>query len=108
MGIGAMSAVMLRLPLTSVLLATLLLASDGLAVMPLVIVAVVVAYMVSARLAPSPVRGSAPGRQGGAHEPQDRDEEADQAQDPMTLAEGNNGHREQQDEIQDAEANDQS
>src|SRR5450755_1817217 len=32
MGIGAMCAVMLRLPLTSVLLATLLLASDGLTV----------------------------------------------------------------------------
>jgi chloride channel protein, CIC family len=54
MGIGAMSAVMLRLPLTSVLLATLLLFSDGLAVTPLVIVAVVVAYVVSARLAPDP------------------------------------------------------
>ena len=54
MGIGAMTVVMLRLPLTSVLLATLLLSSDGLAVMPLAIVAVVVAYVVSARLAPSP------------------------------------------------------
>jgi H+/Cl- antiporter ClcA len=53
-GIGAMCVVMLRLPLTSVLLATLLLSSDGLAVMPLVIVAVVVAYVVSARLAPAP------------------------------------------------------
>jgi H+/Cl- antiporter ClcA len=49
-GIGAMCAVMLRLPMTSVLLATLLLAADGLAVMPLVIVAVVVAYVASARL----------------------------------------------------------
>jgi H+/Cl- antiporter ClcA len=49
-GIGAMTVVMLRLPLTSVLLATLLLASDGLAVMPLVIVAVVVAYVAPARL----------------------------------------------------------
>jgi H+/Cl- antiporter ClcA len=54
MGIGAMCAVMLRLPLTSVLLASLLLSSDGLAVMPLVIVAVVVAFVVSARLAPAP------------------------------------------------------
>ncbi len=54
MGIGAMCAVMLRLPLTSVLLATLLLFSDGVAVMPLVIVAVVVAYVASARLAPPP------------------------------------------------------
>jgi H+/Cl- antiporter ClcA len=53
MGIGAMSVVMLRLPLTSVLLATLLLASDALAVMPLVIVAVAVAYVASARLTPA-------------------------------------------------------
>ncbi len=54
MGVGAMSVVMLRLPLTSVLLASLLLASDGVAVMPLVIVAVVVAYVASARLTPTP------------------------------------------------------
>jgi hypothetical protein len=54
MGIGAMTVVMLRLPLTSVLLATVLLSSDGLQVTPLVIVAVVVAYVASARLAPSP------------------------------------------------------
>jgi H+/Cl- antiporter ClcA len=54
MGIGAMCASMLRLPLTSVLLATLLLTSNGLAVMPLVIVAVVVAYVVSTRLTPAP------------------------------------------------------
>jgi H+/Cl- antiporter ClcA len=54
MGIGAMSVVMLRLPLTSVLLATLLLAEDGLTVMPLVIVAVAVAYVASARLTPLP------------------------------------------------------
>jgi H+/Cl- antiporter ClcA len=54
MGMGAMCVVLLRLPLTSVLLATLLLASDGLVVMPLVIVAVAVAYVASARLAPAP------------------------------------------------------
>jgi H+/Cl- antiporter ClcA len=62
MGIGAMTVVMLRLPLTSVLLATVLLSSDGLQVMPLVIVAVVVAYVLSARLAPSPApaQGAAP------------------------------------------------
>jgi H+/Cl- antiporter ClcA len=54
MGIGAMSAVMLTLPLTSVLLATVLLFSDGLTVMPLVIVSVVVAYVAAARLAPPP------------------------------------------------------
>jgi H+/Cl- antiporter ClcA len=54
MGIAAMTVVMLRLPLTSVLLATLLLGPDGLAVMPLVIVAMVVAYVASARFAPAP------------------------------------------------------
>lgn len=62
MGIGAMTAVMLTLPLTSVMLATLLIASDGIKVMPLVIVAVVVAYVTSARLAQrllSPARGGA-------------------------------------------------
>jgi H+/Cl- antiporter ClcA len=59
MGIGAMCTVMLRLPLTATLLATLLLAADGLAVMPLVIVAVVVAYVVTARLTPLPADGAA-------------------------------------------------
>jgi UDP-N-acetylmuramyl pentapeptide phosphotransferase/UDP-N-acetylglucosamine-1-phosphate transferase len=54
-----MTVVMLRLPLTSVLLATLLLGSDGLAVMPLAIVAVVVAYVVTARLTPQPAAASA-------------------------------------------------
>jgi H+/Cl- antiporter ClcA len=55
MGIGAMTVVMLGgMPLTAVLLATLLLEADGLALMPLVIVAVVVAYVVAARLAPAP------------------------------------------------------
>lgn len=52
MGIGAMAVTMLRLPFTSVLLATLLLFSAGLAVMPLVIVAVVVAFVVSTRILP--------------------------------------------------------
>ncbi len=51
-GIGAMSAAMLRLPMTSVLLPALLLAPDALAVTPLVIVSVVVAYVASERLAP--------------------------------------------------------
>lgn len=53
MGIGAMCTVMLGLPLTSVLLATLLLSADGTQVMPLVIVAVAVAYVVTARLGPA-------------------------------------------------------
>jgi hypothetical protein len=57
MGIGAMSTVMLGLPLTSTMLATLLLAVDGLAVVPLVIVAVVVAYVATARLTPAPPAG---------------------------------------------------
>jgi H+/Cl- antiporter ClcA len=63
MGIGAMSVVMLRLPLTSVLLPTLLLLSDGLAVMPLVIVAVVVAHVAAARIMPAPVAESRPAAQ---------------------------------------------
>jgi chloride channel protein, CIC family len=67
MGIGAMTVVMLSLPLTSVLLTTLLLSSDGLAVMPLVIVAVVVAYVISARLAPAPAAAPATGTGAAAH-----------------------------------------
>ena len=50
MGIGALSTVMLKLPLTSTLLAVMLFASDGISVTPLVIVSVVVAYVLSARL----------------------------------------------------------
>ena len=46
-GIGAMCAAMLRLPLTSTLLATLLLGSDGVAVTPQVVVAVVVAFVIT-------------------------------------------------------------
>jgi H+/Cl- antiporter ClcA len=57
MGIGAMCATMLSLPLTSVLLATLLLGADGVQAMPVVIVAVTVAYVVTARL--TPVAGAA-------------------------------------------------
>ena len=104
MGIGAMCAVMLRLPMTSVLLATVLLTSDGLAVMPVVIVAVVVAYVASAWLIPPPRpapagqagAGSVPAvpvraRQDRADKPQDREDEADQAEDPVTLAEGHDG-----------------
>jgi H+/Cl- antiporter ClcA len=50
MGVGAMGVAMLKLPMTSVLLATLLLGADGLTVMPLVIVAVVVSYVASLRI----------------------------------------------------------
>ena len=61
MGIGAMSVVMLKLPLTSVLLATLLLGSDGVETMPVVILAVVVSFLVSTRLSPVPEVAAAPG-----------------------------------------------
>jgi H+/Cl- antiporter ClcA len=78
MGIGAVCVVMLRLPLTSVLLATLLLQSDGLAVMPLVIVAVVVAHVVSAWLSghpglgpPQHAKAATPPREGAAVTPAD-------------------------------------
>ena len=54
MGVGAMTTVMLTLPLTATLLATLLLGNDGVESMPVVIVAVVVAYVVTARLTPVP------------------------------------------------------
>jgi chloride channel protein, CIC family len=76
MGIGAMCTVMLNLPLTATLLATLLLGTDGLNVMPLVIVAVVVAYVTSARLGPAPAtetagpaQTEAPGRAGATGAP---------------------------------------
>jgi H+/Cl- antiporter ClcA len=53
MGIGAMTVGMLGFPLTSVLLPILFLQEDAFALMPLVIVAVVVSYVISARLAPA-------------------------------------------------------
>ena len=53
MGVGAMSVAMLNLPLTSVLLASVFLEADAVALMPLIIVSVVVAYVTSARLAPA-------------------------------------------------------
>lgn len=55
MGMGAMCAAMLRLPLTSTLLATLLLGVDGVAVTPQVVVAVAVAFVITTVL---PVPGS--------------------------------------------------
>jgi len=47
---GALVSSMLRLPLTSILLVTLLLGSDGIRVMPLTIVAAVLAYVIGSRL----------------------------------------------------------
>jgi H+/Cl- antiporter ClcA len=53
MGIGAMCAAMLRLPLTSTLLAVLLMGTDGVAVTPQVVVAVAVAFVIT-YLLPTP------------------------------------------------------
>jgi len=64
MGIGAMTVVMLGLPLTSVLLTMVFLQSDGLALTPLVIVAVVVAYVASKRIEPDQVAETAPASAG--------------------------------------------
>jgi H+/Cl- antiporter ClcA len=54
MGMGAMTTAMLNLPLTAVLITTLFLGGDGVTLMPVVIVAVAVAYVASARLVPAP------------------------------------------------------
>ena len=60
-GIGAMTVAMLRLPMTAVLLASLLLGKDGVTVMPLVVVGVVVSHVASFRLTPKPrASGAAP------------------------------------------------
>lgn len=57
MGIGAMCAAMLRLPLTSTLLATVLLGADGVSVTPEVVVAVAVAFVMTNVLpAPGPTQ----------------------------------------------------
>ncbi|KPC78197.1 MULTISPECIES: chloride channel protein [Streptomyces] len=60
MGIGAMCVAMLRLPMTSVLLATLLLGSEGVTVMPLVIVSVVVSYVLVLRFERPSAASTAP------------------------------------------------
>jgi len=59
-----MTVAMLGLPLTSVLITSLFLQSDAVTLMPLVIVAVVVSYVASARLvsAPEPRDSEAPTR----------------------------------------------
>lgn len=64
MGIGAMTTVMLGLPLTAVLLATIFLSADGLALSPLIIVSAVVAYVAHARLTPAPEPTTAPAAAG--------------------------------------------
>ena len=72
MGIGAMCAVMLSLPFTATLLATLLLGADGVQAMPVVIVAVVIAYVVTARLTPLPESAAATRPEDRADEPAPR------------------------------------
>jgi H+/Cl- antiporter ClcA len=60
MGIGAMTVTMLKLPLTAVLLPSVILEADALSLIPVVIVAVVVAYVISARLGPRPAPSPGP------------------------------------------------
>jgi hypothetical protein len=60
MGIGAMAVTMLGLPLTSVLLTAVFLQADEIALMPLIIVAVVVAYVASVRFMPVPKATTTP------------------------------------------------
>jgi chloride channel protein, CIC family len=59
MGVGAMVAGALRMPMTAVLLPSLLFLSDAVHLMPVVIVAVVVSYVIAVRIAPAPPPGDA-------------------------------------------------
>jgi len=60
LGVGAMTAGALKLPMTAVLLPSLLFISDALALMPVVIVAVVVAYVAAVWISPSPSSTTTP------------------------------------------------
>ena len=62
MGVGAMVAGALKMPMTAVLLPSLLFLSDAVNLMPVVIVAVVVSYVVAVWIKPnpSPVDATAP------------------------------------------------
>jgi H+/Cl- antiporter ClcA len=59
-GVGAMTAGMLLLPMTAVLLTTLFFGTDGIKVIPLVIVAVVVSFVLSKWLAGPPTAPQVP------------------------------------------------
>jgi Voltage gated chloride channel len=59
-GVGAMTAGMLQLPMTAVLLTTLFFGTDGIKVIPLVIVAVVVSFVLSKWLAGPPTAPQVP------------------------------------------------
>jgi H+/Cl- antiporter ClcA len=65
MGMAAMMAGILRLPMTATLVTTLFLGRDGITVLPLVIVSAVVSYVVAVRLTPPPP----PGEQARTAEP---------------------------------------
>ena len=60
MGVGAMTAGALKMPLTAVLLPSLLFVSDAVVLMPVVIVAVVVSFVVAERLESNPKPKDAP------------------------------------------------
>ena len=60
MGIGAMTAGMLLLPMTAALLTALFLGTDGITTLPLVIVAVVVSFVLSKWLAGPPAQPKVP------------------------------------------------
>jgi len=69
MGLGAMMTAMLGLPLTAVLITTIILGSAGINVMPLVIVAVVVTYVGRAHFSPRPRPGPDAAEPAGATAP---------------------------------------
>jgi H+/Cl- antiporter ClcA len=92
MGLGATCAAMLQLPLTSVLLATVILGADGVTVMPLVIVAVTVSYVASARLAPRGATPAAGNGTAGATVPESRAPTVDMSRPGQTAA-GSAGRR---------------
>ena len=71
-GIGAMTAGMLGLPMTAVLLTTLFMGADGIHVMPVVIVAVVVAFVLSKWLTGPPTAPQVPEPEAAAVPPQVR------------------------------------
>ena len=71
-GIGAMTAGMLQLPITAVLLTTLFLGTDGIKTMPLVIVAVVVSFVLSKLHAGPPPEPKVPEPEEAAIPPQVR------------------------------------
>jgi H+/Cl- antiporter ClcA len=69
MGVGAMVAGALKMPMTGVLLPSLLFISDAVHLMPVVIVAVVVSYVVAVRIAPAPPAAEPPAAEPPAASP---------------------------------------